>query len=203
MEDHITHSEIPKGDHLDGDVKASGAVDNSGTALQEFEQLFHQYYSYLCSTADAILHDSPAAEDIVQEFYISHWNKQNHTLLPSAFRAYAKRAVTNDCLDLLRKQSVIEKKSSNLENSESHNPETEADEIELSQTRQQKILDLVEQLPESRKQILLLHAVEKLSYAKIAKKQGVSINTVRTQLSRAYKSLRSQAALILLYFLRK
>lgn len=202
MEDNITHSEFQQEDQLNGDVKASASALPGTLSLLDFEQLFHKYYNYLCTTAMAILHDSAIAEDIVQEFYISYWNKQQFTLAPAAFRAYAKRAVTNDCIDHLRKQNVIEKKSAWLNTEQIPDPEAEAEQFEIAQSRQQRILDLVEQLPESRKQILILHAVEKLSYAQIATRQCVSINTVRTQLSRAYKSLRSQASLLLMYFFR-
>ena len=184
MEDNTNH------------VSGSGAIPLS--SLQEFEHLFHKYYGYLCMTANAVLHDPALAEDIVQEFYISYWNKQNEIHVSAAFRTYAKRAVTNDCIDYLRRQKVMDKKSSSLEVEQDHNPEAEAELQDQTQLKYQRIVDLVAELPESRKEILILHAVERLSYAQIAEKQGVSINTVRTQLTRAYKSLRAKASLLLM-----
>lgn len=196
MEEHTTFSGSQKGELPDSGV-------NDTLSIQAFEALFHQYYSYLCLTATAILKDREAAEDLVQEFYIIYWNKQTYQLNKTNFRAYAKRAITNDCIDYLRKQKVNEKRNSLINSPVEHDPQIDSDREEQEREQYQKILDLVAELPESRRQILILHAVDQLSYNQIAEKQGVSINTVRTQLSRAYKSLRNHESLILLSILMK
>jgi RNA polymerase sigma-70 factor (ECF subfamily) len=58
----------------------------------------------------------------------------------------------------------------------------------------------VNELPESRKQIFISAIVNGRSYAEIAEMQGISINTVKTQMKRAYAYLRSEATENLLHF---
>jgi RNA polymerase sigma factor (sigma-70 family) len=51
---------------------------------------------------------------------------------------------------------------------------------------------MIQSLPPDRRKIFMLHAMDKLSYAQIAEKQSISINTVKTQLKRAYNALRTK-----------
>ncbi|WP_449438690.1 RNA polymerase sigma factor [Pedobacter steynii] len=61
-----------------------------------------------------------------------------------------------------------------------------------------QIIEVVDSLPTDRKNVFLLHAVDRLSYAQIADKLNISINTVKTQLRRAYMYLRDKLHLLLL-----
>ena len=56
-----------------------------------------------------------------------------------------------------------------------------------------KIQALLNELPESRKQIFISAIINGQSYAEIAETKGISINTVKTQMKRAYAFLRSEA----------
>lgn len=54
-----------------------------------------------------------------------------------------------------------------------------------------KLNELVNLLPEKRKEIFLSVVVHGKSYAEIAETNGISVNTVKTQMKRAYAFLRS------------
>jgi RNA polymerase sigma-70 factor (ECF subfamily) len=49
-------------------------------------------------------------------------------------------------------------------------------------------------LPTERKKIFLLHVIDRLSYAQIAEKNNISVNTVKTQMKKAYAFIRAQVA---------
>jgi len=57
-----------------------------------------------------------------------------------------------------------------------------------------RIEALLGQLPESRRRIFISAIINGQSYAEIAEAQGISINTVKTQMKRAYAFLRSKAS---------
>ena len=60
----------------------------------------------------------------------------------------------------------------------------------VEENKKSGIQTLIEKIPQARREIFMLHVVEGLSYAEIAENCNVSVNTVKTQMKRAYASLR-------------
>ena len=175
--------------------------DSKTLNIDEFETMFRRNHQFLCAVAMQYVHDQFAAEDMVQDFFIDFWQRRHSIQLTTGFEAYARRAVKYKCIDFLRKSAVTEKRNSMLtalEEEQEHHDEQEYNEIRHQ--RYLKIVELIQKLPENRQNIFIMHAVDKMSYAEIAKKQNISINTVKTQLSRAYSALRNHAILIFIAF---
>jgi RNA polymerase sigma-70 factor (ECF subfamily) len=57
-----------------------------------------------------------------------------------------------------------------------------------------RVMELVELLPAERKKIFLSYVVDRLSYAQIAEKNNISLNTVKTQMKRSYAFVRENLA---------
>lgn len=170
--------------------------------IDQFEILFRTNHQFLCMVAMGYVHDQFIAEDMVQDFFADFWQRRSAIRLTSSFEAYARRAVKYKCIDFLRKNAVAAKSNAIQPFPEEAEELTdEPDPHELQHQRYLKIIKLIESLPESRRKIFIMHTVEKLSYAKIAEKQNISINTVKTQLSRAYTALRNKTYLLFLGFL--
>lgn len=170
--------------------------------IDEFETMFRRNHQFLCAVAIQYVHDQFIAEDMVQDFFIDFWQRRHTIQLTTSFEAYARRAVKYKCIDFLRKSAVTEKRNLMLAALEKEQEDT--DELENNEIRYQrytKIVELIQKLPESRQNIFMMHAVNQMSYAEIAKKQNISINTVKTQLSRAYSVLRSHLILIFIAFI--
>lgn len=159
------------------------------------EVLFRLHYRQLLLISVNHVQDSTIAEDIVQEFFINYWERISQGIkAPDNFKAYAIRAIKNLSIDFFRRQCVNDKRNASIpEPIDNVNHEQEEDELEKHNNRLLRIFELIDQLPESRRQILKLHALNKYTYAQIAEIQGISINTVRTQLTKAYSSLRKSA----------
>jgi len=176
--------------------------DTKTLNIDEFETLFRRNHQFLCMVAMQYVHDQFIAEDMVQDFFIDFWQRRHMIQLTTGFEAYARRAVKYKCIDFLRKNAVAEKRNSMFSILEATQmPNEEPDQEEMKHQRYIRIVELIQQLPENRKNIFILHAVEKLSYADIAKKQNISINTVKTQLSRAYAALRNKTIIAFIGFL--
>ena len=74
----------------------------------EFNNLFNKLYNPLCNYAYAIIKDFDQSEDIVQDIFVSFWNKQNELNLPKdKIENYLVRSIKFKCIDLQRKAIVI------------------------------------------------------------------------------------------------
>ncbi|MFV0565954.1 MAG: sigma-70 family RNA polymerase sigma factor [Flavobacteriaceae bacterium] len=156
--------------------------------LKNFEKLYKEHFVFLCLVAFHITKDRESAKDIVQDFFIYLWGKKESLEINISFNAYATKAVknlslkfveTNEKIDLTKQTFFIERQQ-------------EATVLEKTEeTATIKIRELVNQIPESRRNIFMSHVVDGLSYVQIADVYGVSVNTVKTQMKRAYAFLRS------------
>lgn len=172
---------------MEGDKK-------SAVNMEEFELLFRSNHKFLCMIAMGYVHDHFIAEDLVQEFFIDFWQRRETIVLTGSFEAYARRAVKYKSIDYLRRHDVLEKRNSELEVSEeTASVEEEAEQESLQQERYIQIMEMINLLPEERRNIFIMHAMEKLNYAQIAERKQISVNTVKTQLRRAYLSLRNKS----------
>lgn len=153
--------------------------------------MFRQHYRFLCLVAFRIVRDQDAAEDIVQDFFLDLW--QRRTAIPSinSFQPYATRAVKNLSISFLRKQQTLSDEELSAIPDES-NPLEEKEIFISGEAITSRVMEVVELLPAERKKIFLLHVVDRLSYAQIAEKNNISLNTVKTQMKRAYAFVRER-----------
>ena len=152
------------------------------------EKLYKEHYTFLCLVSFSILKDRDSANDVVQDFFISFWQKRQDVSVKISFQAYAAKAVKNLSLMALKNAHKKEALDLNLNKHE----ENGDDLIEVAK-KHAKTWDLLNQLPQSRRDIFISYVVYSYSYAEIAELNGISINTVKTQMKRSYAFLRSQA----------
>lgn len=161
----------------------------SEVTIIEIESLFKEHYALLCLVAFSVLKDKNASKDVVHDFFISFWKKRDTITLTVSFKAYATRAVKN--LSLIAKNK--ESKKETLGNLLLNHPD-EDQRYQLDQPNNyEKLWELLNQLPHSRKEIFISSVVHGQTYAEIAQTKGISINTVKTQIKRAYAFLREKA----------
>lgn len=72
------------------------------------ELLFKYYYRPLVLWADTFLNDIPASEDLVQEFFVSFWEKHSYERITSGnLRGYIFVSVRNQSLKFLEKRDPL------------------------------------------------------------------------------------------------
>lgn len=154
--------------------------------LTEFESLFERNYRTTVRVALFYIHDPAVAEDIAQEIFTKLWEKPEILKGIDNLSGYLKHAVKNRCLNYLEHLQVIDKyEREYLKQMDEEDSPTE----EYIQLVQQ----LLEQLPPKRRQILELSVVESKSYQEIAAQLGISVNTVKDHIKKAYAFLREKA----------
>lgn len=150
------------------------------------EELFKSNYGLLCLVSFSIVKDRDIAKDIVQDFFVSFWNRRQKVEITTSFEAYARQSVKNLSLLHLEKAKKGRVLKYGLELvKEDYQPPME------KPRKNNKIFELLDRMPDKRKDIFVSFVVHGLSYSEIAETNGVSINTVKTQMKRAYAFLRT------------
>ena len=168
------------------------------------DELYDYYYNELVLWADTILNDLGMAEDLVQDLFVSLWEKGiTHRLDAKGIRAYLYTSVRNKAFRKLQgehKMVAIPEVPEILEVWE----ETELSREQLMALVMQEL----EKLPSRSREVLECIHLQNMKYAEVAEKFGISIATVKTLLVRSLKTLRkslSDSAYLfyLLFFSKK
>lgn len=156
---------------------------------QAYQRLFYAYFADLVLYAASILKDREAAEDIVQELFITFWQEQKYRGIDSGLEGYLYRSARNICLNYLRDKKRRNDRLWKAMTEATEKVSLSLDELEFER-EQEEIFRAYHQLPVHCKQIFTLCCFEGLKYQEVADQLDISINTVRTQMGRAFKFLR-------------
>lgn len=148
---------------------------------KEFDSYFRKLYLPLGMYALRIVGDADTAEDLVADSFSKVWQKIREGLEIDNFKSYIYQSVRNECLSYLRNK----KETVGLENIMEINYET----IDISE-RDAKIWKAIDGLPEKCRQVFLLSKRDGLSNEEIAEEMGISIKTVKNQMTKAFSRLR-------------
>ncbi|MUP38128.1 RNA polymerase sigma factor [Labilibaculum euxinus] len=154
---------------------------------KSYEAFFKKYYQDLFLWANSILKDSEAAEDIVQDFFVDFWEKKRFKSVTKNLQSYIFRSVRNSCLNYIKREQKLIHDIDHLEKEEAA-PKANANTIENSQL----IYSSINELPEKCREVFVLCCVHGYTYNEAAEELGVTINTVRTHMVRAFKFLREK-----------
>ena len=170
--------------------KKSENISLKDISIKDFESLFMSYYSALVVFAGKYVNDIDIAREIVQDFFVKLYEKRMSITIDTSIKSYMYRSVYNCCINYLNQRSLHQKYIKNIELSErtEEDPEKEIIAVDL----QQKIFEIVEQLPGKCRRIFKMNRYEGLKNEEIAKILNLSKRTVETQISKALKILRTK-----------
>ncbi|MFV0606993.1 MAG: RNA polymerase sigma factor [Niabella sp.] len=161
-----------------GDINKNRVVD-----------AFYQFESSLFMFAQKITRSESLAQDIIQELFLSLWEKRDMLEQIENIEAYLYRSVKNKSIDFLRTLANDQKLRTNYfssiefeDNSLEHHIST--------QEFNQLFHAAIEKLPEKRRQIYELSQIEGLSRKEIAEKMSISESTVKNQITSANASIK-------------
>ena len=162
---NINHRLIEK--CLDGDIKA------------QF-QLYKQYSKAMYNIASRILNNKMDAEDILQESFITAFNRLGELKNRDAFGSWLKRIVINKCISQQRRKKIDfeEIDDYKLENGP-------VQEESLPDIDPALVHHAIRELPEKGRAVLVLRALEGYRHKEISELLNISVSTSKTQYSRA------------------
>jgi len=151
--------------------------------------LFRSHFKGLCVFAIGYVKDEEAAREIVQDTFVSLWEKRL-TIDPSRpVKNYLSTTVRNKCLNYLRDHKKFSRDLLEIENLSDemtvYQPDTLV-ELEL----RERIDHAMDELPEKCREIFYLSRHQNMKYLEIADKLQISVKTVETQMSKALQHMR-------------
>jgi RNA polymerase sigma-70 factor (ECF subfamily) len=161
-----------------------------------FKLLYLEYYSPLCLFATKFTQSSTISEEIVQDTFMKFWEKKEYKNIQKNLISYLYQIVRNNCLNYLKHEQIVnqykEEVSSRLRWAETYFSlsHENGQSVILAYELDEKIKKEIENLPEQCKKFFKLSRFEGLKNPEIAKKEGVTINTVQKQISIALTKLR-------------
>jgi RNA polymerase sigma-70 factor (ECF subfamily) len=152
-------------------------------------RIYKLYHKAMYNTAVRIVKTSQEAEEVMQDAFLSAFEKIGEFKGEVSFGAWLKRIVINRSLDLLRKKKIT------FEDLEEGDTAVAAEEIsgedeQYTLADVQKIKEAMGRLPEGYRTILSLYLFEGYDHDEIAGILGITPVTSRTQYSRARKKLK-------------
>ena len=164
----------------------------------DLKDFFYLHYPGYASFAGKFIADKSVCEDIVQEIFISFWEKRSSFQSLVALKAFFFTSIRNACLDHLKHEKV-EQKYYEFQKYGNEDTGSFLDEIIKIEAYKQ-VYQEINKLPEMEKKVLLL-ALQEKSNDEIATILNIAINTVRTHKARAYKVLRKNLGDLFLFFI--
>lgn len=126
---------------------------------------------------NSILKNSTFSEDIVQESFVTLWERRQDFMSLLPIRVFLYQTARNKCLDLLKHEQVVHKHEAALIQELS---EDSLDEKMIEEEVLGEIYRAIDELPPECRRVFRL-GLEGLSNQEIADSLSISINTVRTQ----------------------
>jgi RNA polymerase sigma-70 factor (ECF subfamily) len=154
-------------------------------------QIYKLYYKAMYNTSLRIVSDTMEAEDIMQESFLSAFEKIETYSGTVSFGAWLKKIVVNRSLDSLsRRKAIFEDIDSHVGiRDESGDESARNEEIDV---KVEEVKEAIERLPDGYRIILSLYLLEGYDHDEIAEILSINSSTSRSQLSRAKQKLISE-----------
>jgi RNA polymerase sigma-70 factor (family 1) len=153
---------------------------------QAFAALYERHWKKLFSTAYNILRDEEAARDIVQDIFVSLWERRHDTTIeyPLSYLLQAtKFGVFKSIRTLSRRNAFYDRLARVSTDIILENPMLFKDLSHL-------VNGIIRQLPEKQRQAFLYSREAGMSYSDIAREMNISVKMVEKYISRTLHVLR-------------
>jgi len=165
-----------------------------------FIEIFNRYSTLLFSFTYRRLNDKELSKDLVHDAFAGIWEKRLTVNIPGELAAFLFVVVKNRILDHYKHQKVLHKYADHFQeylNQTQNNTDHLARHNELSTLIEKEIAAL----PEKMREVFELSRKTDMNRKQISEYLNMPENTVKTNLHRALKILRSKLHLFLLFLL--
>lgn len=162
-----------------------------------FDLLVDRYHSKVFTTIYLIVKDQAVAEDLLQDVFVKvvqtiHSDRYSEE---GKFQPWLMRIAHNLAIDFFRKAkrypTILMEDGSNLFNSLQF-AESSVEDLRVREETLEMVKKLIEELPETQKEVLVMRHYLDMSFQEIADQTGVSINTALGRMRYALIHLRKK-----------
>ena len=164
---------------------------------QAFELLVSRHKNKVYTTILLIVKNTDTAEDLVQDTFIKaiHTMKSGRYNEEGKFSSWICRIAHNLAIDYFRKekrsQMINIEDGSNIFNHLTFSEES-IESLQIKEETHERLRELIQQLPEAQKEVLIMRHYADMSFQEIAETTGVSINTALGRMRYALINLRKK-----------
>jgi RNA polymerase sigma factor (sigma-70 family) len=147
----------------------------------------------ITAIALAIVRDVPTSQDIAQDAFINAWNNLPQLRNTGSFLPWLRQITRNLARDHLRRRASEKRYGGDMDDilAVVADPTPDAPELLSRQHEEQIVAELIDELPEETREILLIYYREGQSSKQVAQLLGMQDAAVRKRLQRARDSLRA------------
>jgi len=156
--------------------------------IEGIKTLHTYYYQSLCVYALKYMKSQEEVEDIIQEVFISLWEKRKTLIIKESLESYLFVTVKNKCLNKLR--DIKNKKEDDVYSDVLSLLLDDEEEEDISEIEVLKLQNHLSSLSVKKREVLEHIVLNGLKYKEVAEEMDVSINTVKTHFRLALKELR-------------
>lgn len=157
-----------------------------------FAELIRRYQNYIASIAYSATGDFARSEDIAQQAFLTAWQRQAELKDPRRWSGWLRGIVRNLLRNSWRRDQVERRHREALQHQthrvESHGPLDQC----LERERSEMVWSVLEQIPETYREPLVLFYREGNSVEAVAALMDLSVDAVKQRLSRGRKLVRAE-----------
>jgi len=151
-----------------------------------FAEIYNRYWKPLYTSAHNVLQVKEAAQDAVQEVFISLWNRREAVQV-DILQAYLHQAVRFQVFKAIRAAKTDQDFFNRLAGI---SKDILIEDPVLFKELETLYQQIIQTLPPDEQEIFLLHRDGGLTYKQIAEQKNISVKTVEKKMSRALKEIR-------------
>lgn len=172
-------------------------MDDLGINKHNFEKLFRDNYEKLYYHSLSFLNDEEASKDIVNDVFEHIWSKRSEFDFSYSIKPLLYKMVQSNCIDYIRHKKVKKRYHDYMVVRNELFEEDYEDYDKLIE----RLRMAIENLPDQSRIVFKKCYIEGKRYKEVGKELGISINTVKTHVSKSLRRLRRDFQNdILLYF---
>jgi RNA polymerase sigma-70 factor (ECF subfamily) len=155
--------------------------------------LFKKYAPIMLGICMRYAKDKNEAEDMVQEGFIKIFTKIGDFRGDGSFEGWMKRVMVNTAITYFKKNQKHQYHTDidEIDETISHDDGDE-EEIGVVNLPKQRLMELIQSMPEGYRMVFNLYVFEQYSHKDIADTLNISVNTSKSQLSKARRMLISK-----------
>lgn len=167
-----------------------------------FNELYRRYWKYIYTIAYKKLGDKDDAADLTQNVFMDFYHKRENLVIHIPLKNYLRTAMLYKLSNHFRTKGFQEKHYHNFQQfiQQAQNSDSSFDilTVKENELKFEEMVELIyrtiDEMPEKMKEIFLMSRSEQFAITEIAEKLGLSPQTVKNQISKAFSRIREAAS---------
>lgn len=157
--------------------------------LPAFDRLYWHYHRAVYQNIFQLVRDTATAEDILQEVFLSLWEKRDTIRLDISLGGWLFVSSYNRAVNVLKKRLREQSAADLIRDAFGGN---DSDELMIREMRLQELEEAIERLPGQKRKVFYLCKLKGYTYEETARALNISRHTVKEYLSDAVHQIRAQ-----------